>query len=60
MLRPFRRGTPTFEMHVMPRSVVEAAIERGGGKLHAIDGGAAGYRWLSYTYVAKKRRSKPR
>jgi SAM-dependent methyltransferase len=55
MLRPFRRGTPTFEMHVVPRSVVEAAIERGGGKLlHALDDGAAGYRWLSYTYVARK------
>jgi SAM-dependent methyltransferase len=55
LLRPFRRGTPTFEMHVVPRAEVERAIERGGGKLlHAIDDGAAGYRWLSYTYVARK------
>jgi SAM-dependent methyltransferase len=55
VLRPFRRGTPTFEMHVVPRADVEAAIERGGGTLlHAIDDGAAGYRWLSYTYVARK------
>lgn len=54
-LRPFRRGTPTFEMHVISRSEVEMAIERSGGKLlHAIDDGAAGYRWLSYTYVARK------
>jgi SAM-dependent methyltransferase len=55
ILRPFRRGTPTFEMHVVPRAQIEAAIERSGGKLlHAIDDGAAGYRWLSYTYVARK------
>jgi len=54
-LRPFRRGTPTFEMHVVPRARVEAAIQRAGGNLlHAIDDGAAGYRWLSYTYVARK------
>ena len=55
LLRPFRRGTPTFEMHVVPRTDVEAAITRSGGKLlQAIDDGAAGYRWLSYTYVATK------
>ena len=55
VLRPFRRGTPTFEMHVVPRAQVEAAITRSGGTLlHAIDDGAAGYRWLSYTYVARK------
>src|SRR6516225_4140229 len=49
-LRPFRRGTPTFEMHVIPRMEVEAVIKRSGGTLlHAIDDGAAGYRWLSYT-----------
>jgi SAM-dependent methyltransferase len=54
-LRPFRRGTPTFEMHVIPRTEVEAVIKRSGGALlHAIDDGAAGYRWLSYTYVARK------
>jgi hypothetical protein len=42
-------------MHVVPRSEVERAIERRGGTLlHAIDDGAAGYRWLSYTYVARK------
>jgi hypothetical protein len=55
LLRPFRRGTPTFEMHVVPRAEVEAAIDRSGGRLlAAIDDGAAGYRWLSYTYVARK------
>ena len=54
-LRPLRGGTPTFEMHVVPRAQVEAAITRSGGSLlHAIDDGAAGYRWLSYTYVARK------
>jgi SAM-dependent methyltransferase len=55
-LRPLRRGTPTFEMHVVSRALVEAAIRRGGGELvDAIDDGAAGYRWLSYTYVATKK-----
>jgi len=55
-LRPLRRGNPTFEMHVVPRAEVEAAIERAGGiLLHAIEDGAAGIRWLSYTYVARKR-----
>jgi hypothetical protein len=55
LLRPFRRGTPTFEMHVVPRTEVEAAIRRSGGELlRAIDDGAAGYRWLSYTYVVRK------
>lgn len=54
-LRPLRRGTPTFEMHVIPRAEVEAVIQRSGGTLlHAIDDGAAGYRWLSYTYVARR------
>jgi SAM-dependent methyltransferase len=54
-LRPLRGGTPTFEMHVVPRAQVEAAITHSGGSLlHAIDDGAAGYRWLSYTYVARK------
>jgi len=54
-LRPLRGGTPSFEMHVVPRAQVEAAItRRGGSLLHAIDDGAAGYRWLSYTYVARK------
>src|SRR5262245_48202485 len=41
-LRPFRRGTPTFEMHVVPRARVEDAIERSGGNLlNVIDDGAA-------------------
>ena len=55
LLRRLRRGTPTFEMHVVPRGDVEAALRSGGGELlHAIDDGAAGYRWLSYTYVARR------
>jgi hypothetical protein len=42
-------------MHVVPRADVEAAIARAGGELlSAIDDGAAGYRWLSYTYVARR------
>lgn len=60
-LRPLRRGTPTFEMHVVPRAEVEAAIARSGGELvEAIDDGAAGYRWLSYTYVGRKKNLEPR
>ena len=55
LTRPFRRGTPTFDMYVVPRADVEAAIERSGGRLiQAIDDGAAGYRWLSYTYIARR------
>lgn len=52
----FRRGTPSFEMHTVPRDVVERTIaESGGTLLHAIDDNAAGERWLSFTYVARKR-----
>jgi hypothetical protein len=55
VLRPLRGGTPSFEMHVVPRPEVEDVIRASGGELlHAIDDGAAGYRWLSYTYVARK------
>jgi hypothetical protein len=55
MFRPFRRGTPAFEMHVVPRRDVEEIIQASGATLlRAIDDGAAGYGWLSYTYVARK------
>jgi SAM-dependent methyltransferase len=55
LIRLFRRGTPTFEMHVVPRREVEAVLAGNGGRLlHAIDDGAAGYRWLSYTYVVRR------
>jgi hypothetical protein len=55
LFRPLRRGTPTFEMYVVPRADVETVIRASGGELlHAIDDGAAGYRWLSYTYVARR------
>lgn len=54
--RRVQRGTPTFEMHVVPRAAVEQVIaESGGVLLHAIDDGAASARWLSYTYVCRKR-----
>jgi SAM-dependent methyltransferase len=55
ILHPFRQGTPTFEMHVVPRLDVERVIRNAGGELlHAIDDDAAGYRWLSYTYVCRR------
>jgi SAM-dependent methyltransferase len=55
VLRPLRRGTPSFEMHVVPRHDVEDVIRASGGELlQAIDDGAAGYRWLSYTYIARR------
>jgi len=55
VLRPLRRGTPRFEMHIVPRPEVEDVIRASGGELlHAIDDGAAGYRWLSYTYVVRR------
>jgi SAM-dependent methyltransferase len=51
----FRKGTPTFEMHTVPRADIEQAIAASGGRLlHAIDDNAAGERWLSYTYVSRK------
>lgn len=54
--RWFHRGTPTFEMHTVARSDVERVIaESGGVLLHAIDDNAAGDRWLSYTYVCRKK-----
>ncbi len=53
--RRFRRGTPTFEMHIVARRDVERVIaESGGVLLHAIDDNAAGDRWLSYTYICRK------
>lgn len=55
LLRRFRGGTPTFEMHVVPRADVERMIaESGGTLLRAIDDNAAGARWLSYTYVCRR------
>ena len=51
----FRRGTPSFEMHTVPREMVERTIAANGGTLlHAIDDNAAGERWRSFTYVARK------
>ena len=48
-------GTPTFEMHVVPRDRVEKVIRASGGRLlKAVDDNAAGPGWLSYTYVCRK------
>ncbi len=53
--RRFRRGTPTFEMHVVSREDVEQIVlAHGGTLLHAIDDNAAGERWVSYTYVCRR------
>ena len=55
-LRRVRGGTPTFEMHVVPREEVEQVIRASGGKLlKAVDDNAAGPGWLSYTYVCRKK-----
>jgi SAM-dependent methyltransferase len=51
----FRSGTPSFEMHTVPRSQVEEAVRIAGGHLiQAIDDNAAGPRWCSYTYVCRR------
>jgi SAM-dependent methyltransferase len=55
LLRQLRGGTPTFEMHVVPRAVVERTIsEHGGELLRAVDDNAAGPGWLSYTYICRR------
>ncbi|HUR34931.1 MAG TPA: methyltransferase domain-containing protein [Vicinamibacterales bacterium] len=52
--RLVQRPAPFFEMHVVPRSEVERVVQRNGGRvLHAIDDGAAGAGWLSYTYICR-------
>ncbi len=54
--RRLQGGTPTFEMHVVPRAAVEQVVTAKGGRLlHAIEDNAAGERWLSYTYVVRRR-----
>lgn len=58
LLRRWRGGTPTFEMHVVPRADVERTIaESGGVLLRAVDDNAAGPGWLSYTYICRNTRS---
>jgi hypothetical protein len=55
LMKRFRGGTPTFEMHVVPRVEVERVIAASGGTLLcAIDDKAAGAQWLSYTYVCRR------
>ena len=55
ILRRFRGGTPSFEMHTVPRPQVEETIRRAGGHLiQAIDDNAAGPGWCSYTYVCRR------
>jgi SAM-dependent methyltransferase len=54
VLQRLRGDTPTFEMHVVPRGVVEETIRAAGGRLlRAVDDNAAGPRWLSYTYICR-------
>ena len=56
LVRRFRGGVPTFEMHVVAREQVEQIIEANGGRLiTAVDDNAAGAGWLSYTYVCRNR-----
>jgi SAM-dependent methyltransferase len=55
IVRKFRRGDSSFEMHVVPRPDVEQAIAASGGRLlRAADDNAAGPGWLSYTYVCRR------
>jgi SAM-dependent methyltransferase len=55
IMRRFRSGTPSFEMHTVPRPQVEEAVRTAGGHLlQAIDDNAAGPRWCSYTYVCRR------
>jgi hypothetical protein len=55
IMRRFRSGSPSFEMHTIARPQVEEAVRIAGGQLvHAIDDNAAGARWLSYTYVCRR------
>jgi hypothetical protein len=56
LLNRLRGGTPSFEMHVLPREDVERVIaESGGLLLKAVDDNFAGPRWLSYTYICRRR-----
>ena len=53
--RALQGAPPVFEMHVLPRTDVESAVASAGGVVeHAIEDGAAGAGWLSYTYVCRK------
>jgi SAM-dependent methyltransferase len=53
--RRFRRATPTFEMHCVPRADVERVVRGAGGEvIQAIDDNAAGAGWISYTYVCRR------
>jgi len=48
-------GTATFEMHAVPRPLVEAAISESRGiLLQAREDNAADARWLSYSYICRK------
>jgi SAM-dependent methyltransferase len=55
LMRRLRGGTPTFEMHVVSRALVEQTIRGSGGELlRAVDDNAAGPGWLSYTYICRR------
>lgn len=53
--RALQGPAPFFEMHTVPREVVEQTVASAGGRvLHAVEDGAAGASWLSYTYICRK------
>jgi SAM-dependent methyltransferase len=53
--RKFRKPAPAFQMHVVPRPVIEEIVTANGGRvLAAINDGAADAGWLSYTYICRK------
>lgn len=55
-LRQWVQGPPPFfEMHVVPRPIVEQTVAAAGGDvLHAVEDGAAGAGWISYTYICRR------
>ncbi len=53
--RQLRGPAPAFEMHVVPRKVIEETVANAGGTIiAAIDDNAADAGWLSYTYICRK------
>jgi SAM-dependent methyltransferase len=53
--RRLRLGRNPFEMHAIPRPIVEAVIRSAGGQLlRAVDDNAAGPQWSSFTYICRR------
>lgn len=53
--RKLRGPAPAFEMHVVPRNLIEETVANAGGTIiAAIDDNAADAGWLSYTYICRK------